>query len=92
MEELSGDKKELLTRIAVCVVAALVLYYILDEASEKVHLDILVKYRPWLKENKVQAIAVIAAVLFGLSLAMWPMEEEKINGNEPHQGPHKLGD
>jgi len=86
MEELTGDKKELLTRISVCVVAALVLYYILDEASEKVHLDILMRYRAWLKDNKVQAIAVIAAVLFGLSLALWPMEEETHIENEPHHG------
>ncbi len=92
MEELTGDKKELLTRIAVCAVAAIILYYILDETSEKVHLDILVKYRPWLKENKVQAIAVIAAVLFGLSMAMWPLEEEKKNSNAPYEGTNKIGD
>jgi hypothetical protein len=71
------EKKELLTRIACCVVAALVVYYIGDEMSEHVHIELLEKYKPWLEENKIQAIAIVTAVLFGLSLAAFPLPPEE---------------
>lgn len=79
------ENKELLSRIAACVVAALILYYAGDKLSQQLHLSLWEKYRPWLEENKIQAVATVAAVLFGLSLAVFPVppEEKEQEEEEP---------
>ena len=76
------ENKELLTRIAYCVVAALVIYYAGDKVSGLHRLELLDKYKPWIEENKIQAIAVVTAVLFGLSLAFFPIPPEATEENE----------
>lgn len=81
--ELKGDKAELAVRLACCVVAALILYYGLEKLLEKHPIPELEPYRPWLAENKVQAIAAAAAVLFGASLALFPLEDGP--AKEPHE-------
>lgn len=67
------ENKELITRVAVCVVAALIVYYGVDKLGDSLHMELLDKYRPWLTENKVQAVAAIAAVFFGISTAAFPL-------------------
>lgn len=78
--ELKGDKTELAVRLACCVVAALILYYGLEKLLEKHPIPQVEPYRPWLADNKVQAIAVAAAVLFGASLALFPPEDGPAEG------------
>lgn len=74
------NNQELLKRIAYCVAAALVVYYAGDSISEQFHFQLLDKYHPWVKENKIQSIAVISAVFFGISLALFPIpQENKLN-------------
>lgn len=43
--------------------------------------------RPWLEEHKVQAIAITAAILFGLSLLLFPPEEGGAEPAAPEEGP-----
>lgn len=63
--ETKPDKQQTVTRLALCVVVAVALY----AAAGKV--PPLEPYRPWLEEHKVQAIAITAAILFGLSLLLF---------------------
>ena len=63
--ETKPDKQQAVTRLALCVVVAVALY----AAAGKV--PPLEPYRPWLEEHKVQAIAITAAILFGLSLLLF---------------------
>ena len=72
--ETKPDKQQTVTRLALCVVVAVALY----AAAGKV--PPLEPYRPWLEVHKVQAIAITAAILFGLSLLLFPPEE---GGAEP---------
>ncbi|NLF34820.1 MAG: hypothetical protein GX585_02520 [Clostridiales bacterium] len=83
MEQIAPENKELITRLAYCIVAALVVYYAGDKALEHFQPAGLEKYRPWLTQNKIQAVAVITAVLLGVSLAVWPLEEKKESGLGP---------
>lgn len=69
--EWSEGRRETLTRLACCVVAALALWYALDRWGEKIP-GLPPEALAWLGENKVQAIAVAAAVLYGVSLAVFP--------------------
>lgn len=77
------DNKELITRIAVCVVIALIVYYAGDKIFGKMHMELWDKYKPWLEENKLQAIAILTAVLFGVSLAAFPLSKEEKEEEEP---------
>ena len=61
-----------LTRLAVCVVIAVAAVYAAEKLCQGRRFPLWDKYGPWVQENKVQAIAVIAAVLYGASLALWP--------------------
>jgi hypothetical protein len=70
------DNQELLKRIAYCVAAALVVYYAGNSVSEQYHFQLLEKYQPWMEENKIQAIAFLSAVFFGVSLALFPIPQE----------------
>lgn len=71
--ELGQDKQQTITRLAICVVIAVMLYATLDKLGGGI--PKLAPYKPWLEQNKVQAIAIAAAVLFGASLAAFPLEE-----------------
>ena len=71
------ENKELLTRIAICVVAALILYYAGDKISGQFHIPLWEKYKPWLTENKIQVVAVAAAIMFGISMAAFPLPAEQ---------------
>lgn len=68
-------QSDLMTRLAVCVVIAVAAVYAAEKLLEGKEYPLWKKYGPWLAENKVQAIAVAAAVLYGASLAFWPKEK-----------------
>ena len=63
-----------MARLAVCAVIAVGIVYGAEKLCEGKNYPLWEKYGPWLKANKVQAIAVAAAVLYGASLALWPQE------------------
>ena len=71
--ELAGGDS--LTRLAVCAAAAVAILYAVEGLCEGKNWPFWAKYGPWVKENRVQAIAVVAAVLYGASLALWPEEK-----------------
>ena len=70
---------DLMTRLAICVVVALAVLYAAEKLLEGKDIPLWNKYSPWLKDNKTQAVAILAAVLYGASLALWP-EEKKNEG------------
>ena len=74
--ETKPDKQQTVTRLALCVVVAVALY----AAAGKV--PPLEPYRPWLEEHKVPA-----AILFGLSLLLFPPEEGGAEPAAPEEGP-----
>ena len=86
------NKQELVTRLACCVVAALILYYALEKFGDKLPIPQLEQYRPWLEQNKIQAIAIVAAVLFGISLALLPLKEPELPGEQRCDGYEKVED
>lgn len=69
-------QSDLMTRLAVCVVIAVAAVYAVEKICAGKEYPLWEKYGPWLTENKVQAIAVAAAVLYGASLAFWPAEKK----------------
>lgn len=69
---LEPEKWDGMTRLAVCVVIAVAAVYAAQKLFQGKNIPLWEKYGPWLLDNKVQAIAVAAAVLYGLSLALWP--------------------
>ena len=79
--ETKPDKQQTVTRLALCVVVAVALY----AAAGKV--PPLEPYRPWLEVHKVQAIAITAAILFGLSLLLFPPEGGGAEPAAPEEGP-----
>ena len=76
--------RDTLTRLAVCVVIAVAAVYAAEKLCEGKHFPLWDKYGPWILQNKVQAIAVLAAVLYGASLALWP--EGLPGGKAPADG------
>ncbi len=70
-------QQDTLTRLIYCAAAAFALYYGLQKLLDKGSLPALEPYRPWLKEHKLQTIALVAAALFGLSLLLPPSQGEK---------------
>lgn len=74
------------TRLALCAVVAVAVVYAGEKLCEGKHWPLWEKYGPWVLDNKVQAIAVLAAVLYGASLALWPVEKKP-----PHNAPPEPG-
>ncbi|MBP3521192.1 MAG: hypothetical protein J6J87_07600 [Oscillospiraceae bacterium] len=71
-----------MTRLAVCVVVALAVLYAAESLLEGKDIPLWNRYGPWIRDNKVQAVAVLAAVLYGASLALWPEEKKGPDGYE----------
>jgi len=69
LKQAGGDQ---MARLAVCVVVSVAVVYAAEKLCEGKGYPLWEKYGPWLKDNKVQAIAIAAAVLYGASLALWP--------------------
>ena len=72
MEEHTRKSTDTMTRLAICAVVAVAAVYAGEKLCEGKHWPLWEKYGPWILENKVQAIAVLAAALYGVSLAVWP--------------------
>lgn len=64
-----------MTRLAVCAVIGIGLVYAAEQLCAGKNIPLWEKYGPWITENKVQAVAIVAAVLYGVSLALWPAEQ-----------------
>ena len=75
LQPIKGDS---MTRLAICAVLAIGEVYAAQQLCEGKHWPLWEKYGPWITENKVQAIAVLAAVLYGLSLALWPEKDQAL--------------
>lgn len=91
-EEIALHEREIkrtdsMTRLALCAVVAVAAVYAGEKLCEGKHWPLWEKYGPWILENRVQAIAILAAVLYGASLALWPEEkrpaEDLEEGFEP---------
>ena len=76
MEEHTRKSTDSMTRLALCAVVAAAAVYAGEKLCEGKHWPLWEKYGPRILENKVQAIAVLAAVLYGVSLAVWPEEKK----------------
>lgn len=80
-------RTQTMTRLAVCAVIAVAVVYAAEKLCQGKDWPLWEKYGPWILENKVQTIAVLAAVLYGASLAFWPEERllsgEEVEGFEP---------
>jgi len=63
-----------LTRVAACVAAAVALVYVAESLCQGKDWPLWQKYGPWIRENKLQAIAIVAVILYGASLALFPKE------------------
>ncbi len=74
--EQKPEQQKTLTRLVLCAILAAALYAALNQFGERI--PQLAPFRPWLAENKIQAIAVGAAVLFGASLLLFPLEAAEI--------------
>ncbi|MCC8123544.1 MAG: hypothetical protein LIO58_08380 [Oscillospiraceae bacterium] len=68
------DKKELLTRLAVCAIIAIAVCYGGEKLLPSLHHPMADNLRPWLEKNKMQAIVLVAAVIFGVSLKVRPLK------------------
>ena len=79
--KLDANQGDLMSRLAVCVVVAVAAVYAAEKLCAGKGYPLWEKYGPWLVENKVQAIAVAAAVLYGASLALLPAERPLV----PHE-------
>lgn len=84
MQEQNRKSTDLMTRLALCGAVAVGLIYAAETLCEGKNWPLWDKYGPWILENRVQATALLAAVLYGVSLALWP--EEKILPGETVEG------
>lgn len=84
LREQGKAPSDTMTRLAICAVVAAAAVYAGEKLCEGKHWPLWEKYGPWILENKVQAIAVLAAALYGVSLALWPEEKrpEVVEGFE----------
>lgn len=70
--DMESKGNDTMARLAVCAVIAVGAVYGAEKLCRGKGYPLWEKYGPWLMENKVEAIAVIAAALYVLSLALWP--------------------
>lgn len=80
MEEHARKSTDAMTRLALCAVVAVAAVYAAEKLCEGKHWPLWDKYGPWILENRVQSIAILAAVLYGASLALWPEGKGPIEG------------
>ena len=85
MQEHNKTSADAMTRLALCAVVAVGAVYAAEKLCEGKGFPLWDKYGPWILENKVQAIAILAAVLYGASLALWP-EGKGPGGNPATEG------
>jgi len=61
---------ELASQLAVCVAAAVALVYAAEKICEGKKWPVWERWGPWIKANRIQAIAILAAVLYGAWTAL----------------------
>ena len=61
-------------RLAVCAVVATAAVYAGEKLCQGQNWPLWEKYGPWVTANKLQAIAILAAALYAVSLAVWPQK------------------
>lgn len=66
---LGGDT---LTRLLLCAAAAVLICSAVDTLSDCQSLSFFERYRPLLHDNRMEVIAVLTALLYALSLALFP--------------------
>lgn len=76
MEEIH-HKGETILRLGVCLTLSLALYYGGEKLCTAQEIPLWERHRPWLEENRVQAIATLTALLFGISLVALPSKKEE---------------
>jgi len=76
-EAMEMEQGDTMTRLAVCAVVAIGAVYAAETLFDGKHFPLWDKYGPWVKENKLQAAAILAAALYAASLALWPQLPEK---------------
>lgn len=74
MEQKQGNEDQL-ARLALCALLAAGVVYAGAKYCPGKGYPLWDKYGPWIAENKVRAIAGAAALLYVLSLALWPQEK-----------------
>lgn len=68
----SPDSQDRMTRLVLCAVIGAAAVYAADKLCQGKNIPLWNKYGPWIRENQIQAIALLAAALYGASLALWP--------------------
>ena len=74
--EQKENRRDTAVRLACCAVIALIICYGAEKLGEHFKLPLWEEHGHLLKENKVQAVAILAALFFGASLALFPPAEE----------------
>ena len=69
-----------MTRLAICAVISAAVVYAAEGFCQANNWPLWEKYGPWILDNKLQTIAILAAVLYTVSLAVWPEGESTIEG------------
>ncbi len=80
-QHLEPEQWDGMTRLAVCVVIAAAAVYAAEKLCQGKHYPLWERYGPWLIDNKIQAIAIAAAVMYGVSLAVWPEEDSSVSNS-----------
>lgn len=75
--EQKENRGDAAVRLACCAVIALIICYGAEKLGEVLKLPLWEEHGHLLKENKVQAIAILAALLFGASLALFPPRDKE---------------
>ena len=78
--KLDSIGQDTLTRLGVCVVVSVALLYGAEALLDGKSIPLWEKYGPWILDNKLQTIAILAAVLYTVILAVWPEGESTIEG------------
>lgn len=81
-----SDKTQTAARLALCGGIAAALYSVACKLPQ------LEPWKPWLEKNKVQAIALAAAVLFWLSLVLLPLDAEDEDHGQAPEGHERTED
>lgn len=72
-----------LTRLVLCAAAGAGIVYLCEKLLPGRNISLWESYGPWVQENRAQAIALAAGVLYVLSLLLWPEEKTEEEGFEP---------
>jgi len=75
-----------LGRLAVCAAAAAAVVYGARQLCRGKDWPLWKALGPWIEDDQVQAVAVLAVVFYGASLALWPQEGTKEGPQDPEAG------